>query len=85
MTWTNNTRSKTWRSAKLAAGLAISAAVVLVAIAGPADARWRGRGGYYAPPVVYGGSYYSGYGYYPPPVVYPGIAIGVPGISIGLW
>jgi hypothetical protein len=31
--------------------------------------------------VVFG----SPYGYYPPPVAYPGIAIGAPGVSIGLW
>jgi len=88
------TQWKTRRSAKLAAGLAISVGLVVGMIAGPAHARWAGRndqrgyahgwnGGYYrAPPVVYGGPY-GGYGYYPPPVVYgPGIGISLPGVFI---
>jgi len=78
--------------AKLAAGLAISALLVLgtfVASSGAAEHRGggdRGRGsccwggGYYAaPPVVYA-PYYA-----PPPVVYgPGIGIALPGININI-
>jgi len=100
MTRTNDTKSKVRPSAKLAAGLAISTALVLGTLAAAsAHAGWgdhdnhRGNyrqgwnGAHYrAPPVVYGGYYGSGYGYYPPPVVYgPNIAIGVPGISVGIW
>jgi hypothetical protein len=100
MTSINRTKSKVRLSAKLAAGFAISAALVLGTLAAaPAYAGWgdhdnhRGNdrhawnGAHYrAPPVVYGGYYGGGYGYYPPPVVYgPNIGIGVPGISIGIW
>jgi hypothetical protein len=75
--------------------VAIGAAVVaLVALAGPASARWyEGQrydngwhgddhyNGYYyrAPPVVYGTPYNSGY-YYPPPVIYNN----TPGFTIRL-
>ena len=100
MTSINDTKPKVRLSAKLAAGLAISAALVFgTLVAAPAQAGWsdhdnhRGNdrhawnGAHYrAPPVVYGGYYGGGYGYYPPPVVYgPNIGIGVPGISIGIW
>ena len=100
MTWINDTKSKSRLSAKFAAGLAISAALVLGTIAAPAHAGWDGdrdnhrghdrqswNGGHYrAPPVVYNRYYGGGYGYYPPPVVYsPNIGIIVPGISVGIW
>jgi hypothetical protein len=100
MTSTNDTKSKVGLSAKLATGVAISAALVFGTLAAvPAHAGWsdhdnhRGNyrhvwnGAHYrAPPVVYGGYYGGGYGYYPPPVVYgPNIGIGVPGISVGIW
>jgi hypothetical protein len=100
MTSINHTKSKVRLSAKLAAGLAISAALVFGTLAAaPVHAGWgdhdnhRGNdrhtwnGAHYrAPPVVYGGYYGGGYGYYPPPVVYgPNIGIGVPGISVGIW
>ena len=92
MTWNTDTNSKRRLSARLAAGIAISAVLALGTFAAPANAQhnnpynnWNGgyyNGGYYnAPPVVYG-SYYgsSYYGYSPyysqPPVVY-GPNIGV--------
>jgi hypothetical protein len=95
MTWINDTKSKTRLPAKLAAGLAISAALVL-GTADPVSAQYNqgyhhydqhhnwNRGYYRAPPVVYPG--YGGYGYYPPPpVVYgPGIGINLPFIGIGI-
>jgi hypothetical protein len=94
MTRINDTKSRRPLSAKLAAGIAISALLAIGTFAAPADARdhdggyrhnWNG--GYYrAPPVVYGspyGSSYYGAPYYAPPVVYgPGIGIGLPGINI---
>jgi hypothetical protein len=97
MTWIDTT-SKLRRSAKLAAGLAISAILVLVTFAGSAEARddrYYGyrhyyNGGYYrAPPVVYGSpygnNYYGSPYYYPPPVIYgPGIGINLPGIGINI-
>ena len=68
MTWIIDTKSKRRLSAKLAAGLVISA--------------MSGCGGYYSdvnsgyyyrtPPVVYGSRYY-----YTPPVIYPSINIGI--------
>jgi|SRR5579862_631677 len=96
MTCINDTSPKRRLSAKLAAGLAISAMLALGTYAAPASAEWHHRGynnwngGYYqAPPVVYGspyGSSYYGYSpYYSPPVVYgPGIGISLPGINIGI-
>ena len=77
MTRTIGTKSKRHLSAKLAAGLAISAMF--------------GCGGYYsdvnsdyyyrAPPVVYGSpygsSYYGSRYYYTPPVMYPSLSIGI--------
>jgi hypothetical protein len=98
MTWIINTASKRRLSARLAAGLAISAILALGTFAGTANARDRDgdggyrhnwNGGYYAaPPVVYGSPYgetYYGSPYYSPPVVYgPSIGIGLPGISIGI-
>jgi len=91
------TTSKRRLSAKLAAGLVISATLPFGTFAGSASAEeHRGgeyhhnwNGGYYpAPPVVYGspyGSSYYGSPYYAPPVVYgPGIGIGLPGVSIGI-
>jgi hypothetical protein len=81
MTSINHTKSKVRLSAKLAAGLAVSAALVFGTLAAaPAHAGWgdhdnhRGNdrhawnGAHYrAPPVVYGGYYGGGYGYYPRP------------------
>jgi len=99
MTWIVDTKSKHRLSAKLAAGLAISAMLALGTFAGSASAgeRWGGHGeyhhnwngGYYrAPPVVYGsqyGSSYYGSPYYAPPVVYgPGIGINLPGFGINI-
>ena len=98
MTCTIDTKSNRHLSAKLVAGLAISAFLVLgtfVASAGAEDRRddhrggdYRGNHGHYGP----SGGYYTAppvvYGapaYYPPPVVYgPGIGISLPGINIGI-
>lgn len=97
MTRIIDTTSKRRLSAKLAAGLAITALLALGTSAGPANARPYNHyysGGYYrAPPVVYGspyrGRYYGSpyYGgspyYYAPPVIYgPGIGISLPFIGI---
>jgi len=97
MTHTIVTTSTRRLSAKLAAGLVISALLALGTFAAPANAEWRGDsrehhnwgGGYYrAPPVVYGSSYgpsYYGAPYYAPPVVYgPGIGINLGGVGIGI-
>ena len=97
MTYTIDTTPKRRLSAKLAAGIAISALLALGTFAAPASADWNSdhgyrhnwSGGYYnAPPVVYGSSYGNGYygsPYYAPPVVYgPGIGISLPGINIGI-
>ena len=98
MTWIIDTKSTRQRSAKLAAGILISAMLALGTLAVPANAEWDGNhrehhhhwnGGYYrAPPVVYGSQYRSSYygsRYYYPPVVYgPGIGIGLPGVNIGI-
>ncbi len=101
MTWIIDTKSKRRLSAKLAAGLAISAFLVLgtfVASAKAAEHGGRGhpsghRGGYGRGYGGGGGRYYYRappvvYGspyYYPPPVIYPGIGITLPGVSIGVW
>jgi hypothetical protein len=97
MTRIIDTTSKCRLSAKLAAGLAISAMLALGTSTGPANARTYHHyysGGYYrAPPVVYGSRYGSSYYgspyyggspyYYAPPVVYgPGIGISLPFIGI---
>jgi hypothetical protein len=94
MTCTINTNAKRRLSARLAAGIAISAILALGAFATPASAREYDHhhgysGGYYrAPPVVYGSPYggaYYGSPYYAPPVVYgPGIGINLPGVNIGI-
>ena len=99
MTQSIDTTPKRRLSAKLGAGLAISAILALGSFATPASADWDGyhrdynhnwNGGYYrAPPVVYGSPYYGGgyYGspYYAPPVVYgPGVGINLGGIGIGI-
>lgn len=100
MTQSIDTIPKRRLSAKLGAGIAISALLALGSFATPASADWDGynrsyyhhnwNGGYYrAPPVVYGSSYYGGgyYGspYYAPPVVYgPSIGINLGGIGIGI-
>jgi hypothetical protein len=97
MTPIHDTTSKRPLTAKLAAGLAISAMLAVGTLAAPANARTYYHyynGGYYrAPPVVYGspyrGAYYGSpyYGgspyYYPPPVVYgPGIGISLPFLNL---
>ena len=85
-------------SARLAAGIAISAMLAVGTFAAPANADWEGHhrgyhnwnGGYYnAPPVVYGspyGSSYYGYSpYYAPPVVYgPGVGVSLPFINLNV-
>ena len=90
MTKIVDTTSKRHLSAKVAAGLAISAMLALLTSAAPGNTRpyhHYYNGGYYrAPPVVYGSPYrssYYGYNYYggspyyyAPPVVYgPGIGL----------
>jgi hypothetical protein len=98
LTWNIDTISKRRRSARLAAGLAISALLAVGTFAAPANADWYGNGGrhhhnwnggyYNAPPVVYGspyGSSYYGSSYYAPPVIYgPGVGISLPGVNIGI-
>jgi hypothetical protein len=98
MTCIIDTTPKRRLSAKLAAGIAISALLALGTFAAPANAEWDGHhrgnhnwnGGYYnAPPVVYGSSYgssYYGYSpYYAPPVVYgPGVGISVPFVNLNI-
>ena len=89
MTWIIDTKAKRRRSARLAAGIIISAVLALGTLAAPANAEWDGNhrkhhhhwnGGYYrAPPVVYGSPYP-----YPPVVYGPGIGIGLPGVNIGI-
>lgn len=96
MTWIIDNTSKRL-SAKLAAGIAISAMLALGTFATPATARdnhggyYNGgyyNGGYYAPPVVYGSSYSYGYygsPYYAPPVVYgPGVGISLPFVNLNI-
>ena len=72
MTWMIETKPKRRFSAKLVAGLALSAMLALGAFAVPAyaegdgdghrDYRHNWNGGYYnAPPVVYGSPYGGGY------------------------
>jgi hypothetical protein len=89
-----DTNSKRRLSAKLAAGLAMTALLALGTFAGSANAEVRRvvvhrayrhpawHPGYYrAPPVVYGSPYRGGYygrPYYAPPVVYG------PGVGIAL-
>jgi hypothetical protein len=86
MTCIIETKLRRRLSAKLAAGLALSAMLAVGTFAVPAYAdgdggyhreyRHNWNGGYYeAPPVVYGSPYDGGYYggspyYYPPPVVY---------------
>ena len=99
MTRIIDTTSKRSLSAKLAAGLAISALLAVGTLAAPANARayyHYYNGGYYrAPPLVYGSPYRGGYYgspyyggspyYYPPPVVYgPGIGISLPFINLNI-
>ena len=94
MTLIIDTNAKRRLSARLAAGIAISAILALGTFAGSANAyeyyhHHYYNGGYYrAPPVVYGSPYrgaYYGSPYYAPPVVYgPGIGISLPGINIGI-
>ena len=98
MTWIIDTKSKRRLSAKLAAGLVISAMLGLGTFAGSASAQeYRGEhreyrhnwnGGYYrAPPVVYGSPYYGSpyYGspYYGSPYYYPPPVV-YPGICISV-
>jgi hypothetical protein len=99
MTRIIDTNSKRRLSAKLMAGVAISAILALSAFGVPANAQWNGNGyyrngyygngngGYYgAPPVVYGSPYGGGYygsPYYAPPVVY-GPSVGISLPGIGI-
>jgi hypothetical protein len=94
MTCLNATKSKRRLSAKLAAGLVVSAVIALGPFAAPADAGDRNghhrghkhswNGGYYrAPPVVYGSSYGSSSYYGTPYNYYPPVVYG-PSIGIGL-
>jgi hypothetical protein len=98
MTWIIDTKSKRRLSAKLAAGLVISAMLALGTFAGSASAEERRgeerrgehreyhhnwNGGYYrAPPVVYGSRY--GSSYYGSPYYYPPPVVYGPSIGIGL-
>jgi hypothetical protein len=95
MTWIIDT-SKRRLSAKLAAGIALSALLALGTVAAPANARdrdgenrgdWNGgyyNGGYYnAPPVVYGSSYGSSY-YGNSPYYYPPPVVYGPGVGLSL-
>jgi len=95
MTQFTSTKPTSRWSAKLTAGIALSALLALGSFAAPASAEYYQRGyhnwngGYYhAPPVVYGSPYNGGYygsPYYAPPVVYgPGIGISLPGVNIGI-
>ena len=95
MTWIIDTKSRGRLSAKLAAGLVISAMLALGTFAGSASAEERRgehreyhhnhhnwNGGYYrAPPVVYGSPY--GSSYYGSPYYYPPPVI-YPGIGLSL-
>jgi len=98
MTRIIDTDSRRHLSTRLAAGLVISALLVLGTSLAPASAQgrrddhrggdrrgdWRGRGGgeYYAPPPVVYGSPYY---YAPPPVVYgPAVGVYLPGVTIGI-
>jgi hypothetical protein len=82
MTRIIDSESKRRLPAQLAAGLAISALLVLGAFVAPAGAQVVYGGSYYAaPPVVYGSPYYA-----PPPVVYgPAVGVNLPGVSIGIF
>jgi hypothetical protein len=97
MTCITDTNSRHHLSTKLAAGLAISALLVLgtsLVSASAGDRRddhhggdrhgdWHGGGGggYYPAPPVVYGAPY----YAPPPVVYgPGVGIYLPGLAIGI-
>jgi len=77
MTWIIDTKSKRHLSAKLAAGIVISA------MSSCGDYYSGVSSGYYysAPPVVYGSpygsSYYGSPYYYTPPVIYPSLSIGI--------
>ena len=98
MTWIIDTTSKRRLSAKLAAGLTISAILALGTFAGSASADDNRRGnrgyhyyngGYYrAPPVVYGspysGAYYGSPYYGGSPYYYPPPVVYGPGVGINL-
>lgn len=97
MTCIIDTGSKRRLSAKLAAGLALSALLALGTFVASASAQpyrddhrgWDHRGG---GPVWHGGGYYpappviyGGPAYYPPPVVYgPAVGVYLPGVTIGI-
>ena len=97
MTWIIETESKRHLPARLAAGLARAAFLVLGTFVASASAQPHrddhrggdhrgggpgwGGGGYYAAPPVV----YGGPVYYPPPVVYgPTVGIVLPGVAIGI-
>jgi hypothetical protein len=83
MTWIIDTKSKRRLSAKLAAGLVISAMTSCGGYDSNANSGYYSNSGYYynAPPVVYGSlygsSYYGSRYYYTPPVIYPSLNIGI--------
>jgi hypothetical protein len=83
MTWIIDTKSKRGLSAKLAAGLVISAMTSCGGYDSNANSGYYSNSGYYysAPPLVYGSpfgsSYYGSRYYYTPPVIYPSLNIGI--------
>ena len=92
MTCISDSKSKRRLPAKLAAGLAISAFLVLGTFVASASAQVVYGGPYYSappvygpPPVVYAAPYSAPY-YAPPPVVYgPAVGVNLPGVSIGIF
>jgi hypothetical protein len=94
MTCIIDINSKRRLTARLAAGIAISAVLAFGFFAAPANAdwnrdhhSWHGRHDR-APPVVYGSPYRGGYygsPYYAPPVVYgPSVGISLPFVGINI-
>jgi hypothetical protein len=88
MAWINDAKAKRRRTARVAAGVILTATLAFGTFTGDANAEGRGRehwdrgnhrewrGGYYrAPPVIYGSPYYAPY--YAPPLIY-----GPPGIGL---
>ena len=98
MTCISGINSKRTLPAKLAAGLALSAFLVLGSFVASADAQprrdehrddrgrggggWAHGGGYYVAPPVVYGAPYA---YAPPPVVYgPAVGVFLPGVTIAI-